>query len=158
MLFRSEGLGDQQPLVPNSSLSEAQQNQQAVRQVTQEITPSKDFINDNNDPDAPEIKKPISTKTASTQVSQKELDKKQKVKPAVQEIVPAPPQPKAVFRGISGTAKGGNEADHYQKGDQEGIAGGRGDQGQPGGDPDSDRKSTRLNSSHTDISRMPSSA
>ncbi|MFM7840226.1 MAG: hypothetical protein ACKO6K_11720, partial [Chitinophagaceae bacterium] len=132
-----EGLGDQQPFVPTSSLSVAQQNEQAVRQVAQETTPSKDFFNDNNDPDAPEIKKPISTKTVTPQVSEKELNKKQKPTPAVKENVPAPPQPKAVFKGVSGTGKGGNEADQYQKGGQEGIAGGRGDQGQPGGDPDS---------------------
>jgi hypothetical protein len=51
--------------------------------------------------------------------------------------VPAPPKPKAVFKGAAGTGTGGNEADSYKKGGSEGIAGGQGDQGRPGGDPNS---------------------
>ena len=50
---------------------------------------------------------------------------------------PAPPRPKAVFKGVNGTGTGGNDADSYKKGGNEGIAGGKGDQGKPGGNPDS---------------------
>jgi hypothetical protein len=52
-------------------------------------------------------------------------------------VPPAPPKPKAVFKGTSGTGTGGNDADGYKKGSNQGVAGGKGDQGQPGGDPDS---------------------
>src|SRR5262249_38359878 len=51
--------------------------------------------------------------------------------------IPAPPKPKAIFKGVSGTGTGGNEAESYKKGGNQGIAGGIGDQGKPGGDPNS---------------------
>jgi len=38
---------------------------------------------------------------------------------------------------VNGTGTGGNDADSYKKGGNEGIKGGSGDQGQPGGNPDS---------------------
>ena len=41
------------------------------------------------------------------------------------------------MKGSSGSGTGGNEADSYKKGGNEGIAGGQGDQGRPGGNPDS---------------------
>src|SRR5215203_3222634 len=48
----------------------------------------------------------------------------------------APPRPKAVLgRTIGGNGNGGNGADSYKPGGNEGIAGGNGDQGRPGGDP-----------------------
>jgi len=43
----------------------------------------------------------------------------------------------ANFNVANGTGTGGNEADSYKKGGSEGIAGGKGDQGRPGGDPNS---------------------
>jgi len=58
--------------------------------------------------------------------------------PTPEPPAPAPPKPKAVFRGVNGTGTGGNEAETYKKGGNEGIAGGRGDQGAPGGNPESD--------------------
>lgn len=54
---------------------------------------------------------------------------------------PAPPKPKAVFNGKTApgaNGTGGNGADSYYKGSNQGIAGGKGDQGKPGGVPNSD--------------------
>lgn len=71
----------------------------------------------------------------------KEIVKSKPVKnpaPSNDPPAPTPPKPKAVFKGVNGTGTGGNEADSYKKGGNEGIAGGRGDQGAPGGNPDSD--------------------
>lgn len=42
------------------------------------------------------------------------------------------------MRGVGGTGTGGNEADSYKKGGNQGVAGGTGDQGRPGGNPNSD--------------------
>jgi hypothetical protein len=49
---------------------------------------------------------------------------------------PAPPKPKATYKG--GTGTGGNNADDYNKSRNQGIAGGKGDQGKPNGNPNSD--------------------
>lgn len=54
---------------------------------------------------------------------------------------PAPPKPKAVFNGKTApnsNGNGGNGADSYYKGSNQGIAGGKGDQGKPGGSATSD--------------------
>ena len=64
-----------------------------------------------------------------------------KPKPNTQPIVnptPAPPRPKAVYKGGSSTGTGGNNADSYNGVTNQGIAGGHGDQGSAGGNPNSD--------------------
>ena len=56
---------------------------------------------------------------------------------ALPNSTPPKPHPKAVFHGVNGTGTGGNGADDYKPGGNQGIAGGHGDQGAPGGDPNS---------------------
>lgn len=51
---------------------------------------------------------------------------------------PAPPRPKALYKGGSNNGSGGNGADSYNGVSNQGIAGGRGDQGNPNGNPNSD--------------------
>lgn len=51
---------------------------------------------------------------------------------------PAPPRPKAIYKGGSSNGAGGNGADTYNGVRNQGIAGGRGDQGNPNGNPNSD--------------------
>lgn len=48
------------------------------------------------------------------------------------------PKPKAVFTGIKNKGSGGNLADSYNGVTNQGIAGGKGDQGKPTGNPNSD--------------------
>jgi hypothetical protein len=51
-------------------------------------------------------------------------------------VAPPAPRPKATAnRTLGGNGTGGNGADDYKKGNGEGIAGGNGDQGRPGGSP-----------------------
>lgn len=134
------GLGDDQPLEPGSPAPNDQQYTPPTptNQPEEEV---KDISTDDKDAEAPEIKKPpvVKPKPEATKVPEKEAVKAKPVKtPAAP--TPAPPvvpKPKAVFGGINGNGTGGNEADSYKKGGSEGIAGGRGDQGRPGGDPDS---------------------
>ena len=52
--------------------------------------------------------------------------------------VPAPPKPKALFKGGTSTNSSGNNADSYNGVKNQGIAGGKGDQGNPNGNPNSD--------------------
>ncbi|PZX65651.1 hypothetical protein [Hydrotalea sandarakina] len=51
---------------------------------------------------------------------------------------PAPPKPKALFQGGTSTTSSGNGADSYNGVFNQGIAGGKGDQGKPNGNPNSD--------------------
>ncbi len=51
---------------------------------------------------------------------------------------PAPLKPKAIYKGGTNTGTGGNGADTYNGVRNQGIAGGRGDQGNPNGNPNSD--------------------
>ena len=51
---------------------------------------------------------------------------------------PAPPKPKAVYAGGKNAANSGNNADSYNNSRNQGIAGGKGDQGKPNGNPNSD--------------------
>jgi hypothetical protein len=57
---------------------------------------------------------------------------------AVTNPTPAPPKPKAVFKGGTSTTTSGNRADSYNGIKDQGISGGKGDQGNPNGNPNSD--------------------
>lgn len=135
-----QGLGDDQPFLPGKP---APSNQEAYVPPKASNTPveeAKDFETDDKDEEAPVVKKPPVVKPNATKVPEKEIVKAPAVKNPLPTSPPAPtpPKPKAVFKGVSGTGTGGNEADSYKKGGNQGIAGGRGDQGAPGGNPDSD--------------------
>ena len=133
------GLGNDQAFQPGKPSPQDQRQYTPPKPVETQKEDVKDPATDDKDPDAPEIKKPPVTKPDATKIAEKEEPKK--VMPKKIETVtppaPAPPKPKAVFKGVNGTGTGGNDADSYKKGGNEGIAGGKGDQGKPGGNPDS---------------------
>lgn len=133
------GLGTDQPFEPGKPAPQDKQQYTPPKPVVAEKEDIKDPETNDKDPDAPEIKKPKITKPEATKIAEKEVVKKVMPKKPVTETPPAPApiKPKAVFKGVNGTGTGGNEADSYKKGGNEGIAGGKGDQGKPGGDPDS---------------------
>jgi hypothetical protein len=136
-----QGSGDDQPFLPGKPAPADQQAYTPPKVQNTPVEEVKDFETDDKDEEAPVVRKPPVTKPNATKVPDKEIVKSQPVKkPQVTNDppAPAPPKPKAVFRGVNGTGTGGNEADNYKKGGNEGIAGGRGDQGAPGGNPESD--------------------
>jgi len=102
---------------------------------------AKDIETNDNDEEAPVIKKPPVVKKEATKVPEKEVVKSKPTTKPQPETPPAPPvkKPKVLMPKNAGTASksGGNDADSYKKGSGEGIAGGKGDQGSPGGNPDS---------------------
>ena len=135
-----KGLGNDQPYLPGQPSAEEKQKYTPPRQAVVEKEPVKDVeTDDNNKEDAPVVKKAPVTKPKATKIPDKEIVKTA-AKPVKQpETTPTPPKPhpKAVFHGVNGTGTGGNGADDYKPGGNQGIAGGRGDQGAPGGDPNS---------------------
>ncbi|MBL7698343.1 MAG: hypothetical protein JNK79_09300 [Chitinophagaceae bacterium] len=136
-----QGLGDNQPFLPGKPAPSDEQAYTPPKVAATPVEAVKDFETDDKDEDAPVVKKPPVTKPEATKVPEKEIVKAPPVKkPQVTNDppAPAPPKPKAVFKGVNGTGTGGNEADSYKKGGNQGVAGGTGDQGRPGGNPDSD--------------------
>lgn len=134
-----QGFGNDQPLLPGKPSPSNQQAYVPPKAVAAKEEPVKNIATDDKDPDAPEIKKPVVTKPEATKVPEKEIVKNTPVKksPPVANPVPPVPHPKAVFKGVNGDGTGGNEADSYKKGGNQGIAGGNGDQGKTAGNPTS---------------------
>lgn len=94
-------------------------------------------VAENNDKDAPEIHTSPKPKKEPKPVA--ELPKAKAEKKPVVAAASAPPKPKALYKG--GTTEnnaGGNGGDTYNGVRNQGIAGGKGDQGKPNGNPASD--------------------
>jgi hypothetical protein len=135
-----QGLGSNQPFLPNNPSKQDQEKYTPPKTVAATKEALKDVETDDKNPeDAPAVKQPPVTKPQATKIPDKDLTVKtprKTVQPAVNPT-PAPPKPKAVFHGVNGDGTGGNDADHFKPGGNQGIAGGKGDQGAPGGDPNS---------------------
>ncbi len=138
-----KGLGADQPFLPGKPAAEEKEKYTPPKPAPVEKEVQKDVeTDDNNKEDAPTVKKAVVTKPDATKIPDKEVVKKTKVKPVRQpDPIPAPPKPpvpKARMGKMSGTAgPGGNDADDYKPGGNQGIAGGHGDQGAPHGNPNS---------------------
>ena len=132
------GFGDVQPLVPDEP-APAIETQQAPppQQTVAEVAETEKEMSE-SDADAPELAKPVK-KATPVKKDPVPATAPSKNKPAVAAVVnptPAPPKPKAVYGG--GTGTGGNNSDSYNNSRNQGIAGGRGDQGKPNGSASSD--------------------
>lgn len=134
-----QGFGDDQPFEPGSPAPAEQAAYTPPPPTPSPEAPDKDVEADDAPSDPVEVKKPEVTKPEVKKVPEKATVKTPPAKKPVEAPpAPAPPKPKATMRGIGGTGTGGNEADSYKKGGNQGIAGGTGDQGRPGGNPNSD--------------------
>lgn len=89
-----------------------------------------------DDGDAPSVAK--NSRPANTSLITPENKVKKTNPVTASNPVPAPPRPKALFRGGTSTTTSGNRADSYNGLQNQGIAGGKGDQGNPNGNPNSD--------------------
>ena len=133
------GLGDKAPQSPgNTSVAEDNNsnpstNAKAVP-TTQNITADEngdEAVNTTSKPIVKPLPKPVEKTT-------------EKVKPTIKQPIspivatPTPPKPKAIFKGGISTNISGNGADSYNGVNNQGIAGGKGDQGNPNGNPNSD--------------------
>lgn len=135
-----KGLGKDQPYLPGEPSAEDKEKYTPPKPAVVEKAPAKDVeTDDNNKEDAPVVKKAVVTKPNATRIPDKE-ETKVKARPVKTPDpipTPKPVKPKAVFHGVNGTGNGGNASDDFKPGGNEGIAGGRGDQGAPGGNPNS---------------------
>ncbi len=135
-----QGLGNDQTFLPNDPSKQEQEKYSPPKTVSATKEALKDVETDDKNPDpAPSVKQPPVTKPDATKIPDKDLavkTPKKTAQPAVNPT-PVPPKPKAVFNGVKGDGSGGNDADHFKPGGNQGIAGGKGDQGAPGGDPNS---------------------
>lgn len=89
------------------------------------------------DGDAPSINKTKSKPANKPLIHPVTMVKKKMVEPVTNPAL-VETKPKAVFKGGTATASSGNRADSYNGVQNQGIAGGKGDQGNPNGNPNSD--------------------
>jgi hypothetical protein len=136
------GFGDIQPLQPGepAPAEETAVSTPPLAQPVEEVEETEKEISEKDDADAPEINKPTKkTAIKKTPVNENKNTVTNK-KPVITQTPPSPkpvtPKPKAVFSGGAGT--GGNGADDFNNSRNQGIAGGNGDQGKPGGNANSD--------------------
>lgn len=128
------GLGDVPPQSPGDP-SAAQDEKTAPPKTSQLTDQAKVTPDEYDDGDAPAVNK--ATKPAVKPVATTP-SKIKKESPVVAEKTPPAPKPKAVFKGGTSTTTSGNRADNYNNKTNQGIAGGKGDQGNPNGNPNSD--------------------
>lgn len=130
------GLGDVPPQIPGepAETEDVKTSPVAATHITNQANITGD---ENEADDTPVVNKAV-TKPATKPVSD--------LAPAVTKPVatnnntptPPAPKPKAVFKGGTTAGTGGNRADSYNGIRDQGIAGGKGDQGNPNGNPNSD--------------------
>lgn len=131
------GSGEDQPMLPGEPAPAQQVAYNPPTPVQSNVSDAKDVETDDSPSNTTtaEVRRPTVSKPNATKIDNN--NKVVKTNPAPQQaVVQAPPKPKAVLgRTTGGNGNGGNGADTYRPGSGEGIAGGQGDQGRPGGSP-----------------------
>jgi hypothetical protein len=150
------GFGDDQPKLPGEPAPAKQIAYNPPQNNQREINSAKDIEEDNHDKEAPKILKPDVSKPDAKEINKANKPVVAKTNP--QPVVnPQPQRPKAVLGHTTGSnGIGGNGADSYQKGSNQGIAGGTGDQGKPGGDPNSNNYTGNVKNFGVKVLQIPS--
>lgn len=131
-----EGLGDDQPLLPGDPAPSQQTAYVPPAPSTSNEESVRDIATDDADNNAPPVIKPTVSKPDATKINSESRTARTNTPNPQPVINPTPPKPRAVLgRTTGGNGNGGNGADRYDPGGNQGIAGGNGDQGRPGGDP-----------------------
>jgi hypothetical protein len=129
------GSGTDQPMTPGEPAPQEKIAYTPSAPEKSTTDDAKDVEEDETEKEAPKILKPTVVKPQA-----KEINKENKVAKVTPTPTPPAPQPQ-LRKGAQmtstrgGNGSGGNGAESYQKGTGEGIAGGKGDQGVPGGSP-----------------------
>ncbi len=133
------GLGTVAPQVPGEMSKADESDVQPPKAVASRAEPEESKeVADNEEKETPVIH---TSPKPKTEPKHEAVVPKAKPKQKEQEVVatPAPPKPKAVYKGgASQNNSGGNGGDSYNNVRNQGIVGGKGDQGKPNGNPASD--------------------
>ncbi len=141
------GSGSVAPQIPGEP-SATQEEQSAPPKSVQAPSNQPDISADENaDVDAPVINKPLHKSAAKAEIRPEAPLRKTTA--TATHTAPTPPKPKAVFKGGTSTTSSGNRADSYNGVRDQGIAGSRGDQGNPNGNPNSDSYTGNASSGHS---------
>jgi hypothetical protein len=134
------GFGDIQPLSPGEPAPDAaSENFQSTPSNAQEIAEHETETAENENAETPVIHKPDNKNQPVVRKNDPQPKPNNTSKTNTTPntpVVKADPKPKAVFKG--GNGNGGNDADEYNNANNQGIAGGKGDQGKSNGNPNSD--------------------
>lgn len=150
-----EGLGEVAPQIPGeSAAAEEESSPPAQSAPSPPVAEEENVASDENEADdAPVVNKnPEPAVKPTTVPATAPVEPRENKKPVVtntpakprentepvENPTPAPPRPKAVYKGGARNEAGGNGADSYNGERNQGIAGSRGDQGNPDGNPNSD--------------------
>lgn len=142
------GLGDVAPQLPGSP-SDAKETNVSPPRATQQIAQQQNISTDDNaDADAPAFNKAVKPVVKNTAVNTEIVRVKHPSITTVTNPTPKPPKAKALYQGGTTNGNGGNNADSYNGVRNQGIAGGKGDQGNPNGNPNSDSYTGNSGSGH----------
>ncbi|NCI49950.1 hypothetical protein GWC95_08455 [Sediminibacterium roseum] len=130
------GLGDVAPQIPGEPSATEDVKSAPPKTAQQQGDQPKVTPDEYDDGDAPSVSK--ATKPAVKPITTTPAKVKKDNPVVAEKPTPAPPKPKAVFKGGTSTTTSGNRADSYNGVRNQGIAGGKGDQGNPNGNPNSD--------------------
>ncbi|MGF7231726.1 hypothetical protein [Arachidicoccus sp.] len=136
-----QGLGDIAPQLPGepSAADEKQTDNPPPTVASKEAPREYKDVAENNEKDVPIIKtspNPKKIKEIRPRAIEKSVAKRETKR--IINKTPAPPTPKAIYKGGTNRGTGGNNADSYNGVRNQGIAGGNGDQGKINGNPISD--------------------
>ena len=128
------GIGDVAPTIPGSPSDKEDDSK------TNPITSKPDQTNTKINADENGDEAVNNTEHAKPKVETKAApEAKPTTKPVTNTTASKPlPKPKAVYKGGTSTNSSGNESDSYNGVKNQGVAGGKGDQGNPNGNPNSD--------------------
>lgn len=138
-----DGSGDVQPLIPGSPAAAEKEVNTPPKAANIPVQDVKAVETNDDDEEAEDVHvpKPKVSNPKSTNIPTKEnttTTKAPVTKPQVVENPkPAPPKPKATYKGGDGTGPGGNNADSWNGSRSEGNTTGAGDRGKINGDPNS---------------------
>lgn len=130
------GMGTEAPLIPGEP-SEAKQTVSDPPPTATQTAETQPEVLPNNDEKAT----PVNTSPKPEKKTPKAITNtvaKTKKPKVVATTKPVPPKPKAVYSGGKKPGNGGNNPDSYNKSNNQGVAEGKGDQGKPNGNPNSD--------------------
>lgn len=130
------GLGDVAPQIPGEPSVTEDSKTAPPKSAQSPSNQPRIHTDEYADGDAPSVNK--TNKPADKPLNTSPTTVKKTSPTAVTNPTPAPPKPKALFKGGTNTTTSGNRADSYNGVRDQGIAGGKGDQGNPNGNPNSD--------------------